>query len=449
MDTPTQTLRKAIQRARIVLSTGGVEPVEKTIWSSPAGKKRLAKRLAAMLPAHKTYVEPFAGSAAVLFAKEPVALEAINDADLEIVRAYKTIKRLNSKDLSKLRARKWTGDEATYKQLVASSPTDDVAWLHKFLYTTHFSYGKMRGKSFSPSVQGVEARTVDRIEQFAPRLKKVQVFGGDYRKVVSKFDGKDTAFFLDPPYVGYDVHVGEGKFDEHTFFDVLKSLKGKFLITYGIRGELPKLLAKSDFLVKRIRTPRTIASMRGVGGPKMLTQLLVTNYEPTKKSLEGLLVDGSDETDGDLLTEEFEKTIPLIKGADPGDEQFVLGVVLEPDIVDAQGDTYSTDEVRQAAHRFLEDFGGLGVMHRYRVNGQVKILESYLAPSDVELGGVGVRKGTWLLAVRILSDELWTQVKSGQLTGFSIGGSARRAPEPNPPADRPGEPVAGSSQEAL
>jgi DNA adenine methylase len=431
----TEFLKRAVARARTVLSTGDSEPVEKTIWSSPAGKKRLSKRLAAMLPAHKTYVEPFAGSAAVLFAKEPVAVEAINDADLEIVRAYKTIKRLGSKDLSKLRARKWTGDEATYKQLVASSPTEDVAWLHKFLYTTHFSYGKMRGKSFSPSVQGVEARTVDRIEQFAPRLKNVQVFGGDYRKVVSKFDSKDSAFFLDPPYVGYDVHVGEGKFDERSFFDVLKSLKGKFLITYGIRGELPKLLAKSDFLVKRIRTPRTIASMRGVGGPKMLTQLLVTNYEPAMKSLHGLLVEETDGPDGDA----FEKTIALIKGADPGDERFVLGVVLEPDIVDAQGDTYSVDEVRQAAHRFLEDFGGLGFMHRYRVNGQVKILESYLAPSDVELGGVAVRKGTWLLAVHILSDDLWTQVRSGQLTGFSIGGSARRAPEPNPPADRPGE----------
>jgi DNA adenine methylase len=440
----SETFKRAIARARIVLGTGDSEPVEKTIWSSPAGKKRLSKRLAAMLPAHKTYVEPFAGSAAVLFAKEPVTVEAINDADLEIVRAYKTIKRLGSKDLSKLRARKWTGDEATYKQLVASSPTEDVAWLHKFLYTTHFSYGKMRGKSFSPSVQGVEARTVDRIEQFAPRLKKVQIFGGDYRAVVSKFDSKDTAFFLDPPYVGYDVHVGEGKFEEQAFFDVLKSLKGKFLITYGIRGELPKLLAKSDFLVKRIRTPRTIASMRGVGGPKMLTQLLVTNYEPTKKSLEGLLADEADELTGEL----FEKTIPIIKGADPGDERFVLGVVLEPDIVDAQGDTYSADEVRQAAHRFLEDFGGLGFMHRYRVNGQVKVLESYLAPSDVELGGTSVRKGTWLLAVRILSDDLWAQVKSGQLTGFSIGGSARRAPEPNPPADRPGDAAPGSTEAA-
>jgi len=125
----------------------------------------------------------------------------------------------------------------------------------------------------------------------------------------------------------------------------------------------------------------------------------------------------------------FTKAIPLIKGVDPGDERYVLGIVLEPEVVDAQGDIYSPDEVRQAAHRFMEEFGGLGLMHRMRVNGQVKVLESYLAPVDFAVGETRVRKGTWLLAVRILSDELWNEVKEGKLTGFSIGGSARRVPE--------------------
>ena len=136
----------------------------------------------------------------------------------------------------------------------------------------------------------------------------------------------------------------------------------------------------------------------------------------------------------ELLTEAtrkvdvFTKSIPLIKADELGDERFVLGVVLEPDVVDAQGDIYSVEEVRQAAHRFMEEFGGLGLMHRFRVNDQVKVLESYLAPADVAIGETQVRKGTWLLAVRVLADELWNQVKDGTLGGFSIGGSARRSP---------------------
>jgi DNA adenine methylase len=132
--------------------------------------------------------------------------------------------------------------------------------------------------------------------------------------------------------------------------------------------------------------------------------------------------------------EPFTRTCALLKGTDPADERFVLGIVLEPEVVDAQGDIYSADEIRQAAHRFMEEFGGLGLMHRMRVNDQVKILESYLAPVGFDIAGVTVRKGTWLLGVHVISDELWGQVKEGALTGFSIGGTARKVPEPAVPA---------------
>ena len=412
----------AIGRAYEVLEKYGPERVYKTIWGSPAGKKRLAPRLAALLPAHKTYVEPFAGSAAVLFAKKPSDLEVINDADLEIAQAYKLVKGLSGEKLKRLRSMNWTGDSATFKRLIGAKASGDVEKLHRFLYLTHFSYGKMRGKSFSPNSQGIKARTLDRIERFAPRLKQVKVYGGDYKAVVEKYDSAETAFFLDPPYPGYNVDVGESKFDEARFFEVLKGIKGKWLMTYGIRGKLPGMLKKSPFYVKRIRTPRSIGSMRGVGGPKVLTQLLVSNYKLVNKAqLDPWLEDwGPDALD---------KTIPLIKGLDPEDERYVLGVVLAPEEVDAQGDIYSVEEIRRSAHRFMEDFGGLGLMHRLRVNDQVKVLENYLAPSALEFGEVAVAKGTWLLGVRILSDELWGQIKSGALTGFSIGGSARRVRE--------------------
>jgi len=416
-----------LAKARQLLASLTPEPVAKTIWGSPAGKKRLADRLVAMLPAHKTYVEPFAGSGAVLFAKEPSAVEVINDADPEIAEAYRLVKKLTPVELERLKKLPWTGDEKTFKGLLDEQPSDDVERLHRFLYLTHFSYGKMRGRSYSPSVDGVEARTIARIEQFGPRLKRVKVYGGDYEKVVRKYDSKDTVFFLDPPYPGYNVDVGESEFDEERFFDLLKSLKGRFLITYGIRGKFPAMVKNSEFWSKRIRTPRTIASMRGVGGSSVLTQLLVANYEPATKSLDDdfILEDWDGNTDAG-----FEKPAQLIKGIDPNDERFVLGIVLEPEVIDAQGDIYSPDEIRGAAHRFMEEFGGLGLMHRLRVNGQVKVLESYLAPTDFSVGELTVRKGTWLLAVRVLDDALWDRVKTGDLTGFSIGGSARRVPEP-------------------
>ena len=179
--------------------------------------------------------------------------------------------------------------------------------------------------------------------------------------------------------------------------------------------------------------------MRGVGGPQYLTHLLVSNYEPTQKALG--LADGSIIEDWDP-TEDAELALEtrLLKAEEQGEERFVLGVVLEPETVDAQGDVYSADEIRKAAHLFLEEYGGVGLMHQVSVADRVKIVESYLAPDDFAIGDATVKKGTWLLGVHVLDDALWADVKAGRLTGLSIGGTARRLPDAQPAPDAaPGE----------
>ena len=115
------------------------------------------------------------------------------------------------------------------------------------------------------------------------------------------------------------------------------------------------------------------------------------------------------------------------------EERFVLGIVLEPDVVDAQNDVESPDEIRKAAHGFMEQFGNLGTQHTEIVTGKLRILESYLAPVDFQLGddeAGKVRKGAWVMGIRVVDDDLWTKVKKGEFTGFSIGGSAYRTELP-------------------
>jgi hypothetical protein len=119
--------------------------------------------------------------------------------------------------------------------------------------------------------------------------------------------------------------------------------------------------------------------------------------------------------------------IRLIKSSS-SEERFVLGIVLEPDVVDSQQDTYSAEEVRKAAHAFMADFAQVGLQHADVVTGKVSILESWIAPVDFTVGEEVVKAGTWVMGYRVKDDAIWEKVKSGALTGLSIGGSAIRTP---------------------
>ena len=56
------------------------------------GKQKLASRIAALLPAHGHYVEPFAGSLAVLLAKRPSRMETVNDLDRQLMTFWKVLR---------------------------------------------------------------------------------------------------------------------------------------------------------------------------------------------------------------------------------------------------------------------------------------------------------------------------------------------------------------------
>lgn len=133
------------------------------------------------------------------------------------------------------------------------------------------------------------------------------------------------------------------------------------------------------------------------------------------------------EKEGPLINHD----IPILKS---DEERYVFGIVLEPNDggggvpldPDAQKDIYSAKTVRDAAHRFMEMHQNIGLQHQEFANGAVRILESYVAPVDFDVDGTKVRKGTWLLAIRVVDDGLWKRIKDGEFTGFSIGGSAVR-----------------------
>lgn len=118
-----------------------------------------------------------------------------------------------------------------------------------------------------------------------------------------------------------------------------------------------------------------------------------------------------------------------VKKTDGVEERFVYGVVMEPLETDAHGDTQTAETIRETAHKYMETYKNIGLQHQMYINESVKILQTFIAPVDFKLeSGEFVKKGSWVMGVRVLEDKLWNAVKSGKITGFSIGGRGIRAP---------------------
>jgi Putative phage serine protease XkdF len=123
------------------------------------------------------------------------------------------------------------------------------------------------------------------------------------------------------------------------------------------------------------------------------------------------------------MTEKIIETA-IIKAAK---KQILYAVVSEPDTVDLHDDVIPADEIEKAAHEYLRNYRVIGVQHEKLADAEV--VESFIAPVDYTADdGTLVKKGSWVMAVKVHSAALWAEIEKGAYTGFSIGGQAERVP---------------------
>ncbi|WP_235701236.1 XkdF-like putative serine protease domain-containing protein [Bacillus subtilis] len=118
---------------------------------------------------------------------------------------------------------------------------------------------------------------------------------------------------------------------------------------------------------------------------------------------------------------DFQKEVKVL--AKEADEQkLVYGIVYEPDTVDAHGDFMTAAEIEKAAHGFLKDAREIDKQHDFQ-GGVGAVVESYVAPADFVINGELIKKGSWVLVTKA-SEEIWEEIKKGEITGYSMAGTA-------------------------
>ena len=119
------------------------------------------------------------------------------------------------------------------------------------------------------------------------------------------------------------------------------------------------------------------------------------------------------------------KSLRLLPVKKDATEHIVYGVVWEPETTDSQDDIISEDEIRKAAYQFMEETQIFKVNHEGN-EVSTRILENFIAPDDFVVNGLPVKKGSWVLAVRVLNQNVWQGITNGLLTGYSVAGTAER-----------------------
>ena len=127
------------------------------------------------------------------------------------------------------------------------------------------------------------------------------------------------------------------------------------------------------------------------------------------------------------------ESLPVEKITKSVDEEqrLALFVVLEPQegdtTSDLHGDTYTALEVEKAAINFNTHCMKANLFHLVETE-EAQIVESYVTPAELTLDGLLIKKGTWLqkwyFPETEMGELLWQAVKSGEITGVSVGCNA-------------------------
>jgi len=220
----------------------------KSVLKYPGAKNRLAPWICEHIPKHDVYLEPFAGSLAVLFNKQQCHIETVNDIDGEIVNFFRVL-RDNMEELSEA---VWLTPFSREEYKEAYKQTEDtIEKARRFavkcwmgfgcgnLYQNGFKSGQQT-KSPNPAKSWNELP--ETIKLAAERLKGVQIECLPAVELIKRYDTPDVFIYADTPYLhgtrkNY-LYKHEMTDEEHMeLLEVLTSHPGRVLIS-GYENEL-------------------------------------------------------------------------------------------------------------------------------------------------------------------------------------------------------------------
>jgi len=247
------------------------------------GKRNLAGRLTKLIDAtpHDTYVDVFHGMGGVFLRRQrrPRA-EVINDLSGDVTTLFRVLQEHYPYFVDMLRWR--LTSRAEFERLLAlpAERLTDLQRAARFLYVQRLAFGgKVVGRTF-----GVDRRTPGRFDvtklepmlaDLHERLAGVVIEQLPYADVIRRYDGPETLFYLDPPYVGCERDYGDGfgRSDFERLADQLANIEGCFILSINDTPAARDTFGR--FRIAEVETTYTIATATA-GKGKRAGELIVS-----------------------------------------------------------------------------------------------------------------------------------------------------------------------------
>ncbi len=187
----------------------------KAVFRYPGSKWSIAEWIISHFPEgyeKMVYLEPFLGSGAVFFNKQPGAVETINDLDGDVVNLFRVLRERPEELKRELELTPYSREE----YYDAFEPCDDeLERARRFMVRTTQAIGaKMNGKCGWRNHKQMKiggtackwAGITDVIDEAAKRLRGntsnlVQIERMDALRLIERYNNRDVLMYVDPPYV--------------------------------------------------------------------------------------------------------------------------------------------------------------------------------------------------------------------------------------------------------
>lgn len=206
-----------------------------SILNYPGAKWGMAKQIVSMMPPHRSYLEPFFGSGAVLFNKPPSAIETVNDIDGDIVNFFKVVRERPEELAEAISLTPYSRD--VFNDAHENRGTTAFDRAYRFAIRSRMGHGfkTYQKTGFKIDVYARERSYCvncwntmpERIFEAAARLKDVQIENRPALELIQKFNYDNVMIYADPPYL---LSTRGGKqyrheMDEQGHVELLAALK--------------------------------------------------------------------------------------------------------------------------------------------------------------------------------------------------------------------------------